>query len=477
MKGKASAGQTRRLPFVETGGKRVTEPARIARVALSAVTYAIDKPYDYRIPPELEEGACPGVRVIVPFGAGNRRTEGIILTTGQASATEKRLKSLVSLLDEAPVLDREGIRLALWMRERFFCTVYEAVRAMLPAGLWFSLHDSYRIAEGIDREKSYQAVGRSEPARRLLDMLWACGGSAERTDIRAAFEGKDLNPTLRQLVERGILTLETSAARGVGDKTEQVAALAMPAEEALSLVTPKRKSAPLRYAVVELLCGIGCASSKEICYFTGASSATLRSLAKSGILTLQKREVFRRAVPEESEPAAPTVLNDQQQAAFAALDTLARSKQAAVALLYGVTGSGKTQVYIQLIRAALKRGQTALVLVPEIALTPQLLHIFSSHFGPDVAVLHSSLRAGERYDEWKRVRSGAARVVLGTRSAVFAPLRNLGLIILDEEQEASYGTWQNTAVPRAGAYWCWARPPRRWKRCTWPKPGSTIWCL
>ena len=438
MKGKASAGQTRRLPFVETGGKRVTEPARIARVALSAATYAIDKPYDYRSPPELEEGACPGVRVIVPFGAGNRRTEGIILTTGQASATEKRLKSLVSLLDEAPVLDREGIRLALWMRERFFCTVYEAVWAMLPAGLWFSLHDSYRIAEGIDREKSYQAVGRSEPARRLLDMLWACGGSAERTDIRAAFEGKDPNPTLRQLVERGILTLETSAARGVGDKTEQVAALAMPAEEALSLVTPKRKSAPLRYAVVELLCGIGCASSKEICYFTGASSATLRSLAKSGILTLQKREVFRRAVPEESEPAAPPVLNDQQQAAFAALDTLARSKQAAVALLYGVTGSGKTQVYIQLIRAALKRGQTALVLVPEIALTPQLLHIFSSHFGPDVAVLHSSLRAGERYDEWKRVRSGAARVVLGTRSAVFAPLRNLGLIILDEEQEASY---------------------------------------
>ncbi len=438
MKGKASAGQTRRLPFVETGGKRVTEPARIARVALSAATYAIDKPYDYRIPPELEEGACPGVRVIVPFGAGNRRTEGIILTTGQASATEKRLKSLVSLLDEAPVLDREGIRLALWMRERFFCTVYEAVRAMLPAGLWFSLHDSYRIAEGIDREKSYQAVGRSEPARRLLDMLWACGGSAERTDIRAAFEGKDPNPTLRQLVERGILTLETSAARGVGDKTEQVAALAMPAEEALSLVTPKRKSAPLRYAVVELLCGIGCASSKEICYFTGASSATLRSLAKSGILTLQKREVFRRVVPEESEPAAPPVLNDQQQAAFAALDTLARSKQAAVALLYGVTGSGKTQVYIQLIRAALERGQTALVLVPEIALTPQLLHIFSSHFGPDVAVLHSSLRAGERYDEWKRVRSGAARVVLGTRSAVFAPLRNLGLIILDEEQEASY---------------------------------------
>ena len=132
------------------------------------------------------------------------------------------------------------------------------------------------------------------------------------------------------------------------------------------------------------------------------------------------------------------MLNAEQQAAFEGLDALAAAERPAAALLYGVTGSGKTQVYLRLIYEALARGRTAMVLVPEIALTPQLLRIFASHFGDDIAVLHSSLRAGERYDEWKRVRSGQARVVIGTRSAVFAPLRNLGLLILDEEQESTY---------------------------------------
>lgn len=414
------------------------EAAGIARVALSAATYAIDKPYDYLIPPQFSAGAQPGIRVIVPFGAGNRRIEGVILTISQTSGTEKKLKSLITLLDESPVLNREGIKLALWMRERFFCTVYDAIRAMLPAGIWFSLHDHYRICEGVDREAAYEAAGRSDHAKRILDLIFASGGSAELADIRIAFEGKDPNPALRQLTEHGILALETSASRGVGDKTEQIASLALPAEEAMALVASKRKTAPLRYAVVELLCGIGSAASKEICYFTGASRATLRSLAKSGILALEKREVFRHVAVEKVVPADPAVLNREQQAAFEALDRLSRGDDPAVALLYGVTGSGKTQVYIQLIRSALEQGKTAMVLVPEIALTPQLWHIFSSHFGEEIAILHSALRAGERYDEWKRIRAGKARVVLGTRSAVFAPLERLGLIILDEEQEASY---------------------------------------
>nr|WP_279285647.1 primosomal protein N' [Colidextribacter sp. OB.20] len=165
---------------------------------------------------------------------------------------------------------------------------------------------------------------------------------------------------------------------------------------------------------------------------------TVRSLEKSGILTLENQEVLRSASLDDVPPVPPPVLNGEQQAAFEGLDALARQNKPAAALLYGVTGSGKTQVYIRLIQETLSRGRTALVLVPEIVLTPQLLRIFASHFGKQVAVLHSSLRAGERYDEWKRARRGDAQVVIGTRSAVFAPLDNLGLIILDEEQESSY---------------------------------------
>ena len=410
----------------------------VAKIALQAATYAIDKPYDYQVPPELLDTLRPGMRVVVPFGAGNRRTEGIVLALEGGYPDDPRRKSILTVLDEDPVLDGEALRLALWMRERWFCTVYDAARTMLPAGLYFSLQDRWKLAPGVDREAAYAAAGRSEHARRIVELLFASGREADVAQIKEAFGTKDPNPALKLLRDKGILTLETSASRGVGDKKELVASLAIPPEEAMALVTPRRRSAPLRYAVTELLCALGSASAKELCYFTGAANATLRSLEKSGILRLEHREVFRRVTVEAGERAAPPVLNAEQQAAFEGLDALAAAGRPAAALLYGVTGSGKTQVYLRLIYEALARGRTAMVLVPEIALTPQLLRIFASHFGDDIAVLHSSLRAGERYDEWKRVRSGQARVVIGTRSAVFAPLRNLGLLILDEEQESTY---------------------------------------
>jgi primosomal protein N' (replication factor Y) len=416
----------------------------VAKLALSAATYGIDRPYTYLVPDEMKGRLAPGMRVIVPFGAGNRHCDGVVLDIVE-QAPERRLKSVLTVLDDEPVLDRRSIQLALWIREQYFCTVYEAMRAMLPAGLWFSLKDIWRVAQGVEKERAYDAAGRSQLARSLLDVVYANGGAVEDGRLRDALGVHDPNPVLKSLSDQGILTLETSAARGVGDKTEQVASLALPPEEALCQVEPKRKRAPLRYAVVELLAGIGSASSKEICYFTGASPATLRGLAKSGLIRLERREVLRTSRPEPVESAQPVELNGEQQAAYDALEKLLLSRQPAAALLYGVTGSGKTQVYLKLVHRALEQGRSALVLVPEIALTPQLLRVFTAQFGPQVAVLHSSLRAGERYDEWKRIKTGRARVVLGTRSAVFAPLADLGLIVLDEEQEHSY---KSENVPR-----------------------------
>ena len=414
----------------------------VARVALEAATYAIDKPYDYRIPPDLAEHILPGMRVIVPFGPGNRRSEGLVLALSGESSLEN-LKSVLLLLDDAPVLDEQGIKLALWMRERCFSTVYDAARAMLPAGLWYAMRDSVVLADGIDREAAYAVARRSTHARRVLDLVYASGGCAELGQIKTAFETKDPNPALKLLMDSGILILETGVKRQINDKTEQIATLLVPAEEAMAQVTPKRGSAPLRYAVIALLCSLGTASSKEICYFTGASPATLRSLKKSGLISLERQEVFRRVTVQETGPAEPVELSEEQQAAFDGLNALCGKGGPAAALLYGVTGSGKTQVYLRLIQSVLAGGRTALMLVPEIVLTPQLLQLFVSHFGDDVAVLHSSLRAGERYDEWKRIRSGRARVVIGTRSAVFAPLSDLGIIILDEEQESTYKSDHN----------------------------------
>lgn len=407
----------------------------IAKVALSRALYAIDKPYDYLVSDSMAQTLRPGMRVLVPFGAGNQPSEGIVLSVKAGNGT--RLKGILSLLDDEPVLNDKLLKLALWMRERCFCTVYSAVKAMLPAGLYFSVRDCCRIRPDISREAAYESVAHSSVATKLLDILYACGGCADVEQIRIAFGEKSPSAAIKLLAEQGIITVETDTHRAVNDKTQSIAVLAVPAEEAMALVTPKRKSAPLHYSVMELLCAMGSANSKELCYFTGASMATLRTLAKKGLITLEKQEVFRRKAVDVP-PAEPVQLNEEQQSVFERLDALAMGEKAAAALLYGVTGSGKTQVYIRLIQSVLARGRTAMVLVPEIALTPQLLRIFTAHFGEKIAVLHSSLRAGERYDEWKRVKSGRAQVVIGTRSAVFAPLNNIGIIILDEEQETSY---------------------------------------
>lgn len=407
----------------------------VAKVALSRALYAIDKPYDYLVSDTLSQTLRPGMRVLVPFGNGNQPSDGIVLAVGKGSGA--RLKHIISVLDDEPVLNETLLKLALWMHERYFCTVYSAVKAMLPAGLYFSVRDRCQLRQELGREEAYAAAGSSSGARKLLDMLYACGGSADMEQIRIAFGEKSPTAAIKLLREKTVITMQADAQRAVNDKTQNIAVLAVPAEEAMELVTPKRKSAPLHYSVMELLCALGSANSKELCYFTGASMATLRTLAKKGLITLEKQEVLRHTTLDVP-PAEPVQLSPEQQTVFQELAALSAEEKAAAALLYGVTGSGKTQVYIKLIQSVLARGRTAMVLVPEIALTPQLLRIFTAHFGDSIAVLHSSLRAGERYDEWKRVKSGRAQVVIGTRSAVFAPLENLGVIILDEEQESSY---------------------------------------
>jgi len=411
---------------------------KVAQISVSKAIYAIDKPYTYLIPPELEGRLRPGMRVLVPFGSGNRGCDGIVLSIGEESSSGTSLKAILSCLDETPVLDQKGLQLALWMRERYFCTVYDCVKAMLPSGLYFALRDRVVLRPGLDETSAREALSRSPSAAMLLELLSNWGGSGDMEQIRSAFGTKDPNPAIRLLTERGFAALETNTQRGVGDKTEKIAVLAVPSEDAMAIVAAKRKTAPLRYSVTEMLCTLGAAGAKELCYFTGASMQTLKSLEKSGILTFEKQEVFRRPSVADVPPALPPVLNEEQQLAFDGLLSLLRQDKPNAALLYGVTGSGKTSVYIRLIQQALDAGKSALVLVPEIVLTPQLLRIFTAQFGKQIAVLHSSLRSGERYDEWKRARSGDARVVIGTRSAVFAPIHNLGLLILDEEQEPSY---------------------------------------
>ena len=342
-------------------------PPAVAKIAVSAATYWIDKPYDYFIPESLREQAVPGVRVSIPFSLGNRRCEGIILAVAENSEYGQ-LKAIIDVLDAQPVLTPEQIKLALFMRERFFCTVYDAVKAILPAGLWFN-------EEGKQRAK---------------------------------------------------------------DKTIEVARLAVTSEDAAVIADNKRRRSPQQAAILDLLCSFEMLPVRDILNHTGASRQSLKNLIKLELVELFQREVYRRPEVYADEVRPVPELNAEQEKAYKGLARLADGEKAAVALLFGVTGSGKTSVYIHLINDSLKKGKSAILLVPEIALTPQMLHTFSSHFGDEIAVLHSSLSTGERYDEWKRIKNGRAKVVIGTRSAIFAPVSDLGIIIIDEEQEETY---------------------------------------
>ena len=410
------------------------ETAEIVKVAVSAAPYSIDKPYDYLVPPELLETAVSGVRVTVPFGRGNRTSEGIILARTQGEKGPK-LKPLLSVLDRAPVLDGDGIALALWLRQRYFCTLFEAVKTILPAGLWYQIREVWHLAEGLDR---YTADGMAAGIRRaipVLDALFAAGGTAELSDLEAAC-GKDTGAVLRALQKAGVTECQTAAKRKIGDKQRRMAELAVSAEEALALM--EKRSSPQRREAVRLLAAEGRMRAAEVCYYTGISMASLRGLEKAGIVAFSEEEELRLPDFSQVEPAGPIVLNEEQEAAFQSILSLTRTGKPEAVLLQGVTGSGKTQVYLRLVQEILNQGRRAMVLVPEIVLTPQMMRRFAACFGDQVALLHSALRMTERYDQWKRIRRGEVQVVLGTRSAVFAPLKDVGLIVLDEEQESSY---------------------------------------
>ena len=403
----------------------------IAQIAVSAAIYAIDKPYSYWVPPQLS--VAPGMRVLVPFSQGNRRVEGMVLAV--TDGEETGLKSVAAVLDETPVLSEPLLHLAAFLRERYFCTFYDAVKAMLPAGLWFSVQEEWTLEVPVDEAK----VAKSH--RDALAILQAAadrGGVIRTQELRQAVDPALLERYLPYLQNKHYLRSNRTFDRRVRDKSEEIASLAVPWEEAVQYAQSKARSAPMQREVLTLLAQLGSVSAKELCYFTGATMATVRRLERLGFLSLSLRPVFRTPLPPPGDPVPLPVLNESQNAAYTGLAALQDREKPGAALLYGVTGSGKTSVYVRLIARTMEQGRSAVLLVPEIALTPQLIATLVGYFGKTVAVLHSGLRVTERYDEWRRIRQGGARVVIGTRSAVFAPVQQLGLLIVDEEQEHSY---------------------------------------
>ncbi len=395
----------------------------IAGVAVEGTVYHFDKIFDYAVRPEDSVFLKPGCRVNVPFARGNRSRQGMVMYVKEGDSTG--LKYITSVLDTEPVMSAEMLSLADYMHRHYYCTLFEAVKAMLPAGLSYNITTVYTAVESVSIDEL------SDDERRIYDYLLNAKSPVRREQLMSTFCLSDFAP-FERLVQKGFLTKSDDAYRRVGDKSVRMLRLCENAQEVSCKLTDKQQ------AVADLICDAGEASVKEVCYFTGVTQAVVDAVVRKGIAEYFDAEVFRTPETAVYEKQEFPVLNDEQQRAFDGLCEKYMDGKPSVSLLYGVTGSGKTSVFLRLIKKVVDDGKGVIVMVPEIALTPQLVKKFKGLFGEDVAIFHSGLSLGERLDEFKRVQKGFAKIAVGTRSAVFAPFNNLGLIIMDEEQEHTY---------------------------------------
>ncbi len=404
----------------------MTAETLFARVAVENTVYHFDKLFTYGVPEALRESVRPGMRVLAPFGSGNWGRVGMVFEVTAEAGQE--VKEIASVLDKEPLLTPEMLQLALWVRDRCYCTLFEAVRLMIPAGLQFRIRDSYLLDPDF---KDFDREAYTPVQWQLILLLREAGKSLTRDQIAGKLGITEESPDFGDLLQKDVVRKVNTAASRLRDA---VSKMVHPIPDFSGKLTPRQRE------VYQTLLDVGEVSEKELCYFTGASPSVVKALREKGAAEVFEYEVYRRPELLASE-TGPTlsVLSPEQQRVFEALKAQYLDSQGPrTALLYGVTGSGKTSVFMKLIQWVREEGKGVIVMVPEIALTAQAIRRFQQAFGREIAVFHSGLSLGERMDEWKRVRRGEAAVVVGTRSAVFAPVQRLGLIVIDEEQEHTY---------------------------------------
>ncbi len=410
---------------------------KIASVAVDGAAYHYDRPYSYRIPDDMAGMVLPGARVTVPFGSGNKRCRGVILSISDKNDDNgANCKPLLSIVDKEPLIAQSMISLAVWIKEHTFCTLYEALRLMLPAGLNLRITKRYSVCSDIPEETLAMLP---DDANNIINYLRRSKTPVDREKLILAEGLDEKTPLPDMLVQQGLLLCEDSVFDHSPEATARMVRLCVSEEEAQGLLERQGELTKKQKSALKTLLEVGCATIKEVMYFSGVTVSVVSALVKKGVFEQYEKRVFRDPYKNLIKGNKKSdMLSSEQQKAYEELSARYRTKKASASLLLGVTGSGKTQIFMRLIDDVRAQGRSVIVLVPEISLTPQAVSRFYSRFGNDVAVLHSGLSLGERLDEWQRIKNGGAGIVVGTRSAIFAPVENLGLIIIDEEQEYTY---------------------------------------
>ncbi len=404
-------------------------------VAVSSATIAFDKPFDYLVPQKLADKVQVGKRILVPFGRGNRKRVGLILRVGQAD--EKlvpKLKYILSVEDDEAVLNAEMLELMEWLRDSTFCTYYDAVKTMLPSGMNINIKEHYTPV----LQEDVSCLNDDEIS------VYSLFNVSENPDVTAEqIKAKGQGLILESLISKGYIKYTLDSKQAVGDNTVKIAVLT---QEYLNSpdnfkLTVKQK------ALVKTISENEEISVKEACYISGVGTSVHKKLVEKGVILEKDYEVFRTVEigQNNTRNIDDVVLTDEQQNVYSKVYDKMQENKAHCFLLHGVTGSGKTSVFEKLIGECIKMGKQAILLIPEISLTPQTVRKFRELYGETVAVIHSSLSLGQRMDEYKRIKRGLAKIAVGTRSAVFAPFDNIGLIVVDEEGERSY---KSDSTPR-----------------------------
>lgn len=400
---------------------------KIAQIVVDNKCKETDRIYSYLIPEGMDLKV--GHRVIVPFGRANKKIAGYVVGIKNNCDLEvKRLKSIANLTCDEIFLSSSMLKIIWWMREKYLCYYIEAIHGALPASIRIKNTYLYELDKDF-RDMDLLREGNPEVVMDVLEFIAENGGSVSKEELRDNFNDNLLENAIRKLTKLGAIKRHQKLKAQESIKYES---FIYPGDIKDVRINSNAKKQRMLMDLVISNPGI-CTTSLQREYSIGKQ--IVESLLDKGYIRLKKKEVYR-LMSEHILPEDKKVLTEEQKRAVKEIRE--HFKEGRHILLHGVTGSGKTEIYLELIEEELKKGKQGIILVPEISLTPQMIRRFTGRFGSTVAVLHSGLSDGEKYDEWRRIAEGKANVVIGARSAIFAPFQRLGIIIIDEEHENTY---------------------------------------
>lgn len=413
----------------------------IAQVIVDVPSRGTDRPFDYIVPESMQGWLEVGSRVGVPFGP--RTLQGFVIgLSGTSETPAAKLKALQELLDLVPPLSEELVELSEWMSAKYACHRITALQSMLPAALKGKAERYIRVAEReswVGEDSLFDATASllTDEEEQIISHIQK--QQEVRMELLSRRFGEQAH-IIKSLLQRGILLESRSIRDKVQKKTVRTVSLHLPEDEIRTIIEEFPAKAKRQQEVLTYIADTGGdVPLKEIMTVLGVTASTVKALADKGYIAIMDMEVYRDPYQDRNfTPTTPFTLTDEQQQVYNSIISRINKREKGEYLIHGITGSGKTEVYLQCIQRVIEQDRQAIMLVPEIALTPQMVERFKGRFGDRVAVMHSRLSSGERYDEWRKIREGKSQVAIGARSAIFAPFSNLGLIIMDEEHETSY---------------------------------------